>query len=312
MYRNYLLLIFIHFQIMKNKTGWIVGGIVFVLLVGGVTYYIINKKNRDIAKTEQENKQLTQTFEQDKRDLEGEYTGFAQQYGELRIAVKNEKMSAKLKAQQDKIHSLLQQLHSVKASNATEILRLKRELETMRKIMIAYIQQIDSLNRENKNLREQTAAITSKYNTATLQISSLSEEKEHLNNRVKLAAQLDATNIALTAQNKKGKIAKKVKDIKKFEVSFTIAKNITAETGNRTIYVRITKPDNSILGNGGTMKYENRSIPYTMDRTVEYSGENLQVVMFWSVDEFLYAGTYRVDLFSGGNLIGSRSFSFNK
>ena len=297
---------------MKNKTGWIIGGIVFVLLVTGIAYYFINKKNKEVAKTELENKQLNQTFEQDKRDLEDEYTGFAQQYSELRVVVKDNKMAAKLKAQQDKIHSLLQQLHSVKASNATEILRLKRELETMRKIMIGYVQQIDSLNRENKNLREQTAAITSKYNNATIQITSLSQEKEHLNNRVKLAAQLDATDVSLIAQNKKGKRAKKVKDIRKFEVSFVIAKNITAETGNRTIYVRITKPDNSLLGNGGTMKYENRSIAYTMDRTIEYTGENQSVYLYYNVDEFLYAGTYRVDVFSGGNLIGSRSFSFNK
>lgn len=47
--------------------------------------------------------------------------------------------------------------------------------------------------------------------------------------------------------NKRGKKARKVKDVKKIAISFTIVKNITAKTGNKTIYVRIAKPNNEIL-----------------------------------------------------------------
>lgn len=62
-----------------------------------------------------------------------------------------------------------------------------------------------------------------------------------------LAAQLDATNIRIEPRNKRGKVAKKVKDVVKLAISFTVVKNITAENGERTIYIRITKPDNDVL-----------------------------------------------------------------
>jgi flagellar biosynthesis chaperone FliJ len=296
---------------MKNKIIWIIGGIALILIIAGA-YYLIDRKNKEIEKAKLENGQLTQTFEQDKHDLEGEYTGFAKQYDELRVVVKNDKMSAKLQEQQSKIQGLLKKLHTVKATNATEILKLKRELDTMRKVLVSYVHQIDSLNRENKDLRAQTAAITSKYNNATLQINSLAEEKQHLNSKVKLAAQLDVTGISLMAKNKKGKVARKIGDVKKFQVNFTIVKNITAETGEKTIYVRISKPDNGVLGGSGTFKYENRSITYSMKRTIEYTGQEQSVTLYWDVDEYLYAGSYRVDIFADGNLVGSRSFGFEK
>ena len=41
---------------------------------------------------------------------------------------------------------------------------------------------------------------------------------------------------------------------------------------------------------------------------IEYNGEEQNVNVFWDVEEFLYAGNYRVDIFEGGNLIGSQTF----
>ena len=153
--------------------------------------------------------------------------------------------------------------------------------------MIGYINQIDSLNRLTAHQKEVIAQVTQKYNDASRQISNLAEEKKNLNKKVTLAAQLDATNINIQAVNKRDKVAKKVKDVVKFKIGFTIVKNITAETGERTIYVRITK------------KY------------IEYNGEEQNITVYWNVEEYLYAGTYRVDLFADGTLIGSQSFTLD-
>ena len=46
-----------------------------------------------------------------------------------------------------KTQRLLEELRTVKSTNATEIRRLKNELATLRKVMIGYINQIDSLNK---------------------------------------------------------------------------------------------------------------------------------------------------------------------
>lgn len=110
-----------------------------------------------------------------------------------------------------------------------------------------------------------------------------------------LAAQLDATNIRIEPRNKRGKVAKKVKDVVKLAISFTVVKNITAENGERTIYIRITKPDNDVLTKSAsnTFPYENRTLVYSIKKYIEYNGEEQNINVFWDVEEFLYAGNYR-------------------
>lgn len=286
----------------KNKL-LIVTGVILVLTLIGVTALLLSEK--------QTNRELVQEFQLEKEDLENEYTTFARQYDELRLTVSNDSLSILLEQEQTKTQRLLEELRTVKSNNAAEIRRLKKELASLRKVMVGYINQIDSLNRLTAHQKEVIAQVTQKYNDASRQITNLAEEKKNLNKKVTLAAQLDATNIHIQAVNKRDKTAKKVKDVVKFKIGFTIVKNITAETGERTLYIRITKPDNSVLTKSpsNTFSYENRELEYSIKKYIEYNGEEQNVNVYWNVEEYLYAGTYRVDIFADGTLIGSQSFT---
>ncbi len=288
----------------KNTPQIVIGSLLIVLLIG-VTILLISEKRT--------NSKLVQEFNLEKEDLENQYTDFAKQYDELKLTVSNDSLSVLLEQEQLKTQRLLEELRTVKSTNATEIRRLKKELATLRKVMIGYINQIDSLSRLTTHQKEVIADVTRKYNVASQQISNLSEEKKNLNKKVTLAAQLDATNINIQATNKRGKTAKKVKDVVKLKINFTIVKNITAETGERTLYVRITKPDNDVLSKSAsnTFPYENRELAYSIKKYIEYNGEEQNITVYWDVEEFLYAGSYRVDIFSDGTLIGSQSFNLD-
>ena len=289
----------------KKNTLQVVVGSILILLLIGVTVLLISEKRA--------NNELVQEFNLEKEDLENQYTDFAKQYDELKLTVSNDSLSVLLEQEQLKTQRLLEELRTVKSTNATEIRRLKKELATLRKVMIGYINQIDSLSRLTTHQKEVIADVTRKYNVASQQISSLAEEKKNLNKKVTLAAQLDATNMNIFAANKRGKKAKKVKDVVKLKINFTIVKNITAETGERTLYVRITKPDNGVLSksDSNTFPYENRELVYSIKKYIEYNGEEQNVTVYWDVEEFLYAGSYRVDIFSDGTLIGSQSFNLD-
>lgn len=288
---------------MNKKSLLIVVVAVLVLAIVGVTFLLFTEK--------QANRELVQEFQLDKEDLENQYTQFSQQYDELKMTISNDSLAQLLDQEQLKTQRLLEELRTVKSSNATEIRRLKQELATLRKVMIGYINQIDSLNKLTNQQKLVIAEVTQKYNRASQQITNLSEEKKNLNKKVTLAAQLDATNIRVEPRNKRGKVVKKVKDIVKLAVSFSIVKNITAENGERTLYIRITKPDNDVLTKSAsnTFPYENRTLGYSIKKYIEYNGEEQNVTVYWDVEEFLYAGNYRVDIFEGGNLIGSQTFT---
>ena len=286
----------------KNKSLIIIGSALVLLLIGVTTLLIMEKTT---------NKELVQEFELEKEDLENEYTRFAQQYDELKLTISNDSLSVLLEQEQLKTQRLLEELRTVKSSNASEIRRLKKELASLRKVMISYINQIDSLNQLTARQQEVIKDVTRKYNDASRQITSLSKEKKTLNEKVALAAQLDVTNIRIETQNKRGRETDKVKNVVKFKIDFSIVKNITAETGEKTLYLRITKPDNGVLTKSetNTFKYENRNLTYSIKKYIEYTGEEQAVTVYWNVEEYLYAGNYRVDIFADGILIGSQSFS---
>lgn len=286
----------------KNKSLIIIGSALILLLIG-VTALLVMEKTT--------NKELIQEFELEKEDLENDYTRFAQQYDELKLTISNDSLSVLLEQEQMKTQRLLEELRTVKSSNALEIRRLKKELASLRKVMVSYINQIDSLNQLTARQQEVIKDVTRKYNDASRQITNLSKEKKTLNEKVALAAQLDVTNIRIEAQNKRGRETDKVKNVVKFKIDFSIVKNITAETGEKTVYLRITKPDNGVLAKSeaNTFKYENRDLTYSIKKYIEYTGEEQAVTVYWNVEEYLYAGNYRVDIFADGTLIGSQGFS---
>lgn len=288
----------------RQKSLAIIISVLTVALIG-ITALLFSEKRT--------NQELVQEFQLEKEDLENEYTRFARQYDELKLTVSNDSLSSLLEQEQLKTQRLLEELRTVKSSNAAEIRRLKKELATLREVMIGYINQIDSLNKLTAHQKEVIAEVTQKYNDASRQISNLAEEKKNLDKKVTLAAQLDATGITIQPMNKRGKKARKVKDIAKLKIDFTVAKNITAETGERTLYVRIIQPDNSVLTKNpaNTFTYENRELPYSIKKYIEYNGEEQAVTVYWDVEEFLYAGKYRLNIFTGGNMIGAEEFTLD-
>jgi myosin heavy subunit len=255
------------------------------------------------------NQEMQELAELDKQEMQNEYERLTLQYSELMTQINNDSIVEQLTQEQMRTQQLLEELKQVKANDAREITRLKKELATVREVLRSYIRQVDSLNQVNIALRDENTQIKSELEETNRTAQALQTEKATLSEKVAIAAQLDATNIQMTLLNKREKEAKKLKDAKKLKVSFTIAKNVTASNGSRTFYVRIQTPTGSALG-GGTFQYENTTLEYSMQRSVEYTGEEISIDTYRNVQETLEGGDYRVSIFAGGNMIGSKTFSF--
>lgn len=262
----------------------------------------------------QEQKQVVQDMEElaelDKQEMENEYERFTLQYSEMKTQINNDSIIAQLTQEQMKTQKLLEELKQVKASDAREIARLKKELATVREVLRDYVMQIDSLNRLNENLRAENTRVSAELSERNAQVAGLSSEKASLSEKVAIAAQLDATGIQMQMLNKRGKNAKKLKDCKQLCVNFRITKNVTAANGNRTVYVRIQNPGGNTLSGGGTFAYENRQLECSAKKVIEYTGEETPVTVYWNMTQMLEAGDYRVSIFVDGNMIGTKTFAF--
>ena len=298
----------------QGKTRSIsVGGIValviiFIALAGIAVFYMLSWQ-----KSQQDIEEMTQLFEIEKEEMENEYSGFAVQYDEMKVHISNDSLIRQLDKEKQRTQQLLEELRQTKATNAAEITRLKKELTTVRAVMRTYVMQIDSLDQINKQLAKENTRVRQQYQEQTKVVQQLTVDKEKAEEKVALASQLDAAAITVTPNNKRGKEDHKVKNVTQFVVNFTIVKNITVKTGEKIVYLRITKPDGEPLVKdaSNTFKYENVNLEYSAKKYIEYTGEQQEVTMYWDVEEYLSAGTYTAYLFVDGVMIGEQSVTLN-
>ena len=292
---------------MNKKLIYTILAVIIAVLLGGMAYLIFS-----LNESNEQNKQMLELAEMDKREMENEYENFARQYNEMKTQINNDSLMAQLEQEQQRTQELLEELRRTKSNDAAEIARLKKELATMRQVLKSFVAEIDSLNRLNTQLTNENENLRQQQVVQQQQISNLASEKASLTDKVEIASQLDATAVRISALNKRQKAAKKIADVKTFQVSFNIARNVTAAAGARTIYVRIVKPTGEAVNGGGSFAFENRQLEYSMRKDIEYNGEETPVTVYWNVTEMLVAGQYRVQIFADGKNIGGGSINFEK
>lgn len=296
----------------KNRTKVIIVSLTaaLVLLFGIGTYLWIALQ--DSEERNEELKEVEAYVALEKEEMLNDLQMARQQYDELKINIDNDSLLFKLEQEQRRTQELLEELERTKATDAAEIRRLKNELATLRGVLESYIIQIDSLHRENSQLRTRNDELVAANRRVEIERDNLAEEREVLEERVTLASQLDATNVRMVLLKRSGSETEKLRRAKQIKVSFTISKNITAATGEKTVYVRIMNPDQEPLAKSlsDTFLYEDREIGYSMKRNFEFTGEEQALELYWDIEETLQKGNYTVSIFVDGNMIGSGSAEF--
>lgn len=196
--------------------------------------------------------------------------------------------------------------------------RIKRKLDYLRGITQGYVSQIDSLYRVNKALKEENVQITDKFEKEQVKTSSLTKDKEQLSEKVSLASTLKAYNIKgvpikLKSGGKKEEVVDKAKKADKVKVTFTLSENLIAASGNKTIYVRIARPDEKILTVSNddtyTFDYNGEKLQYSVKKDIDYQNKAMEITLYWDKIEDFIPGTYVASVFTDGYLIGESQFA---
>lgn len=291
---------------MQNKKTILIISIAIVLLLSGVIIYLISR----VRNTEKEMLEMVEMASYEKEQLENEYTDMALEVEGQMLKIDNDSIFKLLEKEQKRVQLLLEELRTVKVTNAKRIAELKEELASVRKVTKYYIAQVDSLNRVNEVLKKENIEVREQMSIATKTIDTLMLQKDKLSQTVRIASQLEAKNIVVDLLNDKGRKTKYVRKVDNIRVSFSISKNITASVGNKYIYLRIATPDGQVLVKNDANKFlfEDNEIAYSSKKEIEYSGEELQCIIYYKVTETLIEGNYRADLFVDGHLIGTEEF----
>ena len=285
----------------KSKVSPILIVAIIILSVTiGVLAYLLSKESIKLDLTTEEKA----IIEEQRQDLEGQLNEIILEYDSLKT--NNDSINTLLMAEQAKIKQLLK----IQASDATKINMYKKELETLRKVMRSYIVQIDSLNTRNRELTEENIEVRTTLRQVEQDKQQLEQQKEVLSSKVEKASVLSAKNIVAEGINRSSKPKDKINKIEKIRVCFTVRENAIAKAGSKTIYLRIIRPDDIVLGspNSGLIEVGGQQMVYTETRELEYENQDIDMCIYWDITEELIAGTYNAILYADGFEIGRTTF----
>jgi cell division protein FtsB len=225
----------------------------------------------------------------------------------------NQELSAELTAEKEKIEELLKK---AKGKDWT-IHQLKKETESLRKIMQGFVVQIDSLNQLNNKLTEENKVVKTKLTDEQQKTKELVDKNENLSGIVTVASYLKtqgltASGIKVKSDNT-GKENDRAKKIDKIRTSFTLQKNTITIPGKKWIYVRILTPDGRVLSEktDDSNKFDFNGVRglYSAKKEIDYKNDDMSVTIDWLKTDEFPVGEYNVEVYADGVDIGKTKFS---
>jgi len=192
--------------------------------------------------------------------------------------------------------------------------RIRRQLAYLRGITQGYVRQIDSLYVVNQQLTEEITVTRRTLDDEKRRSFELSQAKTDLEGKITSAAVLRAYNINVNALNIRSGDRESTTDrarrAEAIRICFTLSENKLITPGTKDIYIRIARPDNYILTQGGySFIFQGNRIQFTEKATIEYTQKAQNVcITYKRGDVELMPGKYGVNVFADDTEIGSTTF----
>ncbi|GHT34031.1 hypothetical protein FACS189434_09490 [Bacteroidia bacterium] len=286
---------------LRNK--WVIAVAVLVLILIPLTVSFV--------KYQIEKREIKEVIDYEKQQLEMEYDDWTYRSEQAQTTIGNDSLLMLLDNERNKIHLLLEEMRTLESTNLRKMNELRKELADVRKVARQYLVQIDSLSRENRSLKTENTEIKRRNREMENNLQQLSQDKRALSSKVTQASILETANIKVDGMNIVGRKTTVLTRIENFQCCFRILKNKTAAVGIKDIYLRFSAPDGTLFettDNSGitTFVFENKKIPFTSRKTIEYDGDNADICIFWKARPQMTEGTYRLEIFADGFLIGEK------
>jgi len=270
------------------------------LLVGSLVY--IYKITTDAKQVQTE---LTKTVSEkdlvmkDLQDLKTTYDA---------AIAENTSMSDELIIERDKVVNLMNDISKSKG-DASKYRSQYQKLESNMKLLIA---ENETLKKENVVLTTQRDSTVVVLGETKKNVEALTGQNEELAKVVEKGSKLSILNLKTSAY----KIRSSGKQIETekagradvLKISFTIAENSIAKSGDKTYYVQVIDSKNNVLGDKKTETFGDKSLTYSFTTNVQYENKTVQVSQDLPGKDF-EKGTYFVNIFDKSELVSKTSFT---
>lgn len=284
-------------------------GLAILLLVSNIVFiylYTQEKNNYQVVIEDQG------ILERQKTEVEAELEGMYDQYEAMKT--NNDTLNAQLSEQQERIQELITE----SKNKGWTIYKLKKETETLRKIMQGYVRTIDSLNTANIELTAENVKISEDLGRERSKTTELTKENVELSQKVKIGEQLEALDIFANALRKKSnnthRETNRAKRADMLKCCFTLDENELTPKGKKWVYMRIIGPNGKVIvleeNEENMFEYDGVKALYSVKKEVDYQGEETDVCMYWNVEdpEKNLPGNYEVYAYCEDYELGKTNF----
>jgi hypothetical protein len=277
---------------------------VLLLLLLGSVYYNIKLSSEASALTTE-----VKSVKTEKESVMNDLKSLKDSYD--KAIAENTTMSDELIAEREKVVGLMAQLEKSKV-NAASLAKYKDQFLSLQTKMNEMLKQVDVLKKQNQVLTTNLDSTKVVLSDAKNYNQVLVGQNEELAKTVEKGSKLSILNLK-TATFKLRSSGKKIETDKAsrvdvLKVSFTIAENSIAKSGDKTYYVQIIDSKNNVLGDKVTVNFGDKSLTYSFTAGVKYENKTVDVVHELPGKDFA-AGTYFVNLFDKNQLVSKSSFT---
>lgn len=271
-----------------------------ILLIGSLAF--IYKMSTDSDATEKQ-------YMSEKDKLIGDLEAAKASY-DAAIA-ENSSLKGELEAERAKIEQLLAE---VKKSNG-DVASLTKFRNNYYKLK----REMDSLMAENQQLKDQNATLTTQRDSTMTALNdskryndTLVSQNEGLSKTVEKASKLTILNLKTESfkERNSGKLVstERASRVDKLKISFTIAANEVAKTGEKMYYVQVIDAKNNVLGEKKTEVFGDYTLTYSFITKPTFQGKTMEVSEMLPGKDFV-KGTYFVNVFDKDQLVANSSFT---
>lgn len=274
-----------------------------VLLVGSLVYIFkmtsdANAMQTELTKTTSEKDSVTKDLEA----LKATYDA---------AIAENTSMSDELIAEREKVVNLLADLKKSKGDAAAMAKYKKQYLELEEKMKVL-MQENESLKKANETLTVQRDSTVTVLGEAKKYNEVLVGQNQELSKTVEVASKLIITNLKTAAYKLRSKgrqeATEKARSADVLKISFTIAENKVAKSGDKKYYVQVIDSKNNVLGDKQTENFNGNVLTYSFISTVKFENKTVDVSQDLQGSKF-EKGAYTVNLYDNGELISKTNFT---
>ena len=248
---------------------------------------------------------LVKDLNGEKQELTEELLGLQTDYESL--STTNQAINDSLTVEKQKVEQLIERLSQTEATNRAKIRQYEKELGTLRSIMKSYIGQIDSLNNLNTRLRREAKEAREEAAQNKRQYEEIKATADEYAKQVSAGSVVKGRGFSLVAINSSNKVTDRSSRVVKLKACLSLIENALAESGYRTIYIRVKGPDGVLMTNdpGNVFTVDGEQMLFSASREVDYQGEEVEICIYFDSQQKFAKGVYSVEIYSDETLLGT-------